>query len=97
MLALLSNSMLSPLAIVKSSFKAALPYTDVFVTSSPVSMSIHCFVMTELLLSTFFITESSGYASYALPISARIWLSDMVIPFFDEIAPAISSVLLALT
>lgn len=51
MLALLSNSMLSPLAIVKSSFKAALPYTYVFVTSSPVSMSFHCFVMTELLKS----------------------------------------------
>ena len=37
MLAPLSNSMLSPLAIIKSSFKAAVPYTDVFVTSTPVS------------------------------------------------------------
>ena len=34
MLAPLSNSILSPLAIVKASFKAAVPYTDVFVTAT---------------------------------------------------------------
>lgn len=49
MLAPLSNPMLSPLAIVKSSFKVALPYTYVFVTVSLVPASFHCFVMTELL------------------------------------------------
>ena len=76
MLAPLSNSMLSPLAIVKSSFKVAVPYTYVFVTVSLlVSASFHCFVITELLKLQS-LSTGSGQAKARL---TTIWLPDTLI------------------